>query len=245
MLKQIKWTVFFSVVTLEVLWCSVSGQKKKNKKKGSLPRWPVTNGHKRLVSNERTAARRVYTDCRILKGTVRFYWIILGRRGRGGSIKILDGNEPPEVISFRLLFHRTLHARKQLFLLCYVNFFFGPPPTSSSSSRGQMRIVFLYILYEVQNGKKKKKKRLCNCNYCIIFLLFTFLLRRLFHYFDYKTWLGNKKKKKPKPRGSFNQIDVGFDSGGKGVAFAVLRPRFFLVKTFLVFTIIIPPRNKS
>lgn len=27
---------------------------------------------------------RIHTDCRILKGTVRFYWIIRGRRGRGG-----------------------------------------------------------------------------------------------------------------------------------------------------------------
>lgn len=71
--------------------------------------------------------------------------------------------------------------------------------------------------------KREKKPKLCNCNYCIFF--FTFLLR-LFHYFDYKTWAGNKTKKinKNKTRGSFNQIDMGFDSS---VAFAVLWPRFF------------------
>lgn len=56
----------------------------------------------------------------------------------------------------------------------------------------------------------KKKKRRSSVIVIIVFFLFTFFLR-LFHYFDYKTWAGNKKKK---ARGSFNQIDMGFDSGG-------------------------------
>lgn len=55
--------------------------------------------------------------------------------------------------------------------------------------------------------KKKQKKE--TVIVIIVFFLFTFFLR-LFHYFDYKTWAGNKKK----ARGSFNQIDMGFDSGG-------------------------------
>lgn len=68
---------------------------------------------------------------------------------------------------------------------------------------------------------KKKKKALCNCNYCIFFSFYVFT--QTFHYFDYKTWPGNKKT-----RGSFNQIDVGFDSDGVCRFVAAL----FLVKTF-------------
>lgn len=139
--------------------CVDVGRKNINrKKKGSSgDRWQM-GMRGRCTGRVRVSESRacIYTDCRILKGTVRFYWIILGRQGEEG-IKILDGNEPPEVISFRLLFCYPSHE-KQLFLLCYVNFFFGPPP-----SRGQMRARVFFIYYytkcEMVTKRKERKKK--------------------------------------------------------------------------------------
>lgn len=54
------------------------------------------------------------------------------------GIKILDGNEPPEVISFRLLFYYPSHENSYFFYVMLISF------SVRHCSRGQMR-VFLYI----------------------------------------------------------------------------------------------------
>lgn len=70
----------------------------------------------------------------------------------------------------------------------------------------------------------KKKQKKDSVIVIIVFFLFAFFLR-LFHYFDYKTWAGNKKKK-------LEGVLIKSTWDSTAVAFAVLRPRFFLVKTF-------------
>lgn len=70
---------------------------------------------------------------------------------------------------------------------------------------------------------QKKKKEEGSVIVIIVFFLFTFLLR-LFHYFDYKTWPGNKKK--------LEGVLIKSTWDSTAVAFAVLWLHFFLVKTF-------------
>lgn len=151
--------VFFSAYKCLGI-CICTGWEKK-KKGSSGDRWQM--GTRGRWWRERV--ERIYTDCRILKGTVRFYWIIQGSRGDEKGIKILDGNEPPEVISFRLLFYYPSHENSYFFYVMLISF--------SVRHRRGVKCAYFYILYEVQNGNKtkKKKRKLCNCNYCIFFFL--------------------------------------------------------------------------
>lgn len=66
------------------------------------------------------------------------------------GIKILDGNEPPEVISFRLLFYYPSHENSYFFYVMLISF-------SVRHCRG-VKYAHFYV-YEVQNGKKKKKRK--------------------------------------------------------------------------------------
>lgn len=150
---------FFRLISVSV-YVYAPGERKRRR----VP--PVTGDKWAQEAGGGERAERIYTDCRILKGTVRFYWIIQGSRGGEEGIKILDGNEPPEVISFRLLFYYPSHENSYFFYVMLISF--------SVRHRRGVKCAYFYILYEVQNGNKtkRKKRKLCNCNYCIFFFFF-------------------------------------------------------------------------
>lgn len=100
-----------------------------------------------------------------------FIGLSKGVRARGAGIKILDGNEPPEVISFRLLFHYPSRENSYFFYVMLISF-------SVCHRRGvKCARVLLYIrsVKWLQNATREKKRRSGNCNYCIFFFRFFFL----------------------------------------------------------------------